>query len=196
MLHKAHHSARAGLKAQLRKVRWPQGGACALVASRQRPGAKRGTPRARWSRPCGNTPSCKQPTSAAPPCAKGFFWTLRCCPPPPACFSRVLRAWPATAVGRQGLAESHPVGGERSDDDRCQDHVCARCVGIGKAGRQAGWRCAPRPWPLPVALAALLTGMLDLRGAALLANVLGPLPTVLGTVAAVRSRRRGISAAA
>jgi diguanylate cyclase (GGDEF)-like protein len=46
-----------------------------------------------------------------------------------------------------------------------------------------------------VALAALLSGLLELRYAALLANALGPLPTVLGTVAAIRSRRRGNRAA-
>ena len=42
-----------------------------------------------------------------------------------------------------------------------------------------------------VAVLAILLGVLDLGGAAVAANVLGPMPPVLGTVAAVRSLRRG-----
>ena len=42
---------------------------------------------------------------------------------------------------------------------------------------------------------AMLVGILDLRDAALAANVLAPLPSALGTVAAVRSLRRGNRAA-
>ena len=46
-----------------------------------------------------------------------------------------------------------------------------------------------------LAVLALLAGLLDLRHAAVAANVLGPLPPVLGTAAAVLSLRRGNRAA-
>jgi diguanylate cyclase (GGDEF)-like protein len=46
-----------------------------------------------------------------------------------------------------------------------------------------------------MAVVAFLAGWVDLRGAAVLASVLGPLPTLLGTAAAVFSMRRGNRAA-